>query len=274
MPPEYTPRTACVGRTGLASDAAMLSVEPKRIWLRMRPRPPGCTAGLMPLKMPMPATSMLRSTVADSQSTSTPTASRMSTAPHLDVSARAPCRASRAPPAAAMIAAAELTLNVLSVSMPVPEFSTSGPVALPAATEASAAGTVSNSTIACQAPAISSGRLALGDEGGEQRPLLQVGLLAEEHLAEELVGALARQVLAVDQTLDVGAEGPEGGVVGGHGVPLSGYRWTFMPARRATRSRPSSSAASGRRWLMRSSTRRRPLARRSSASTPWRKLQP
>ena len=63
MPSAYTPRTPCVGRTGLASDAAMLSVEPKRIWLRMRPSPPGCTAGLMPLKMPMPATSMLRSTV-------------------------------------------------------------------------------------------------------------------------------------------------------------------------------------------------------------------
>ena len=68
----------------------MLRVEPKRIWLRILPRPPGCTAGLMPLKMPIPATPMLCSTVAALQSTSTPTASRMSTAPHFEVSARAP----------------------------------------------------------------------------------------------------------------------------------------------------------------------------------------
>ena len=175
MPSAYTPRTPWVGRAGLASDAAMLSVEPKRIWLRIRPRPPGWTAGLIPLNRPMPATSMLRSTVAPSQSTSTPTASRMSTAPHLDVRARAPCRAIRAPRAAAMMAAAELTLNVLSASMPVPEFSTSGSRERAAATESSAAGTVSNSTIACQAPAISSGVSPLATSAASRAPCCRSG---------------------------------------------------------------------------------------------------
>ena len=71
-----------------------------------------------------------------------------------------------------MIAAAELTLNVLSASIPVPEFSTSGPAP---ATEATAAGTVSNSTIACQAPAISSGVSPLATRAASRAPCCRSG---------------------------------------------------------------------------------------------------
>ena len=116
---------------------------------------------------------MLRSTVAASQSTSTPTDSRMSTAPQLEVKrASAVTGEARRPCAAAMIAAAELTLKVLSASIPVPEFSTSGPAAVD---RGDAAGTVSNSTIACQAPAISSGVSPLATSAASSAPCCRSG---------------------------------------------------------------------------------------------------
>ena len=68
-----------------------------------------------------------------------------------------------------MMPAAELTLNVLSESMPVPEFSTSGPGA------STAAGTVSNSTMASQAPAISSGVSPLATSAASRAPCCRSG---------------------------------------------------------------------------------------------------
>ena len=80
----------------------------------------------MPLKMPIPVCSILFLTVSGSHSMSTPTASRMSTAPQVEVRALAPCLAMQMPPAAATIAAAVLMLKVLKESIPVPQFSTRG----------------------------------------------------------------------------------------------------------------------------------------------------
>ena len=76
--------------------------------------------------MPIPAFSILLFTISTSHSASTPTASKMSTAPHLDVIALAPCFAMQIPLAAATIEAAVLILKVLIASIPVPQFSTRG----------------------------------------------------------------------------------------------------------------------------------------------------
>ena len=78
----------------------------------------------------MPAFSMDLFTVAASHSMSTPNASAMSTVPHRDVMARAPCLAITTPSAAATMAAAVDMLNVLRVSIPVPLFSDRGPSTL------------------------------------------------------------------------------------------------------------------------------------------------
>jgi len=106
---------------------------------------------LMPFNSPIPATSTLRLTTDTSHSTSMPSVSAMSTMPHLDVMALAPCLAMWTPPAAATTADRVLTLKVLMRSMPVPQFSTRYP------STSGRALAVSISKIASQAPAISSG---------------------------------------------------------------------------------------------------------------------
>jgi hypothetical protein len=158
-----------VGRTGLASDPARLRVEPKRIWLKIRPRAAGWTFALIPLNRPMPAWAMLACTVSTPHSTSIPTRSSRSTVPQLEVMARAPWRAMVTPQAAAITAAALLTLKVLRASIPVPEFSKSP------SGEFGSRRTVSSSVMASQAPAISAAVSPLATRAARKAPCCRSG---------------------------------------------------------------------------------------------------
>src|SRR2546422_4865535 len=75
----------------------------------------------------MPASWMQRATPAGARSTFTPSCSRTSAEPHRDEAARLPCLATRAPHAAATIAASVEMLNVARPSPPVPQVSRSAP---------------------------------------------------------------------------------------------------------------------------------------------------
>src|SRR5579872_700289 len=75
----------------------------------------------------MPACSMHRATPSGARSTLTPSASRTSAEPQRDDAARLPCLATRAPHAAATIAASVEMLNVAMPSPPVPHVSRRSP---------------------------------------------------------------------------------------------------------------------------------------------------
>ena len=121
------------------------------------------------MKMPMPACSMLLFTRATSHSTSTPRVSRMSAAPHIEVMARQPCLAMQMPSAAATSEAAVLMLKVLMPSMPVPQFSASGPHT------SGRTLTVSISYMACHMPAISSALAPLAVMAARNAPCCRSG---------------------------------------------------------------------------------------------------
>src|SRR5260370_402216 len=74
---------------------------------------------------PMPHSSMQAATPSGDSSTSTPSAPSTSALPHFDETARFPCLATRAPPAAATNAAAVEMLNECEPSPPVPQVSMS-----------------------------------------------------------------------------------------------------------------------------------------------------
>ena len=97
----------------------------------------------------MPHSSMHAATAAGGSSTSTPSAASTSALPHFEETARLPCLATRAPPAAATKAAVVEMLNVCEESPPVPQ------VSIRRSCETSTRAARSRS--ACAAPAISSG---------------------------------------------------------------------------------------------------------------------
>ena len=78
-------------------------------------------------KKPMPASSMQRATPSGARSIFTPSCSSTSADPHADDAARLPCLATRAPHAAATMAASVEMLKVSRPSPPVPHVSRSLP---------------------------------------------------------------------------------------------------------------------------------------------------
>ena len=92
---------------------------------------------------------MQAATASGASSTSTPSAASTSALPHFEETARLPCLATRAPPAAATNAEAVEMLNVCDASPPVPQ------VSIKRSCETSTRAARERS--ACAAPAISSG---------------------------------------------------------------------------------------------------------------------